>query len=101
MAKTPKNAKTPSKSPLTPADIAGADIGGESPQKASPIPADAPLTTSFAEPQGNGGETHQTAGGDDASQYRLISPSAPRSQGVCELRQRRRHQRSRPTKPTD
>jgi catalase len=62
-----KTAKTPAKAPLTPADIAGADIGGESPQKASPIPADAPLIAAYAEPQGNGGETHQTAGGDVAT----------------------------------
>jgi len=68
MAKTEKTTtETPSKSPLTPADVAGADIGGESPQKASPIPADAPLSDSYTEPQGDGGETHQVAGGDVAT----------------------------------
>ena len=38
------------------------DVAGESPQKAPPIPADADLALSFADPQGNGGETHQVAG---------------------------------------
>ncbi|MBW8295475.1 catalase [Sphingopyxis sp.] len=53
----------PSKSP---ADIAGADIGGESPSKAPAIPGDAPIDFSFGEPSGNGGETHQIADGDVA-----------------------------------
>lgn len=49
------------------ADIApGAPMSGESPQKASLIPADAAVSESFAEPQSDGGETHQTAEGDIA-----------------------------------
>ncbi|WP_413629933.1 catalase [Novosphingobium sp. JCM 18896] len=46
--------------------LGGADVGGESPQKSSPIPADADLSQSFAEPQGTGGETHQVAEGETA-----------------------------------
>ena len=38
-----------------------AAIAGESPDKAPAIPADAAISTSFAEPTGNGGETHQVA----------------------------------------
>ncbi|MDF7773647.1 catalase [Sphingomonas sp. AOB5] len=56
-----------SKAKLTPPDIAGADIGGESPQKASPVPADANISFAFGEPQADGGETHQVAGGDVAT----------------------------------
>ncbi|HEY6814894.1 MAG TPA: catalase [Croceibacterium sp.] len=37
-------------------------MGGESPQKASPIPADALISSSYVEQQGDGGETHQVAG---------------------------------------
>jgi catalase len=33
---------------------------GESPKKAPKVPADAEVQPSFAEPQGQGGETHQT-----------------------------------------
>jgi catalase len=36
-------------------------LPGESPQKASPIPEDAEVSPSYAESQGQGGETHQTA----------------------------------------
>jgi catalase len=73
MARTPAPSKAstakPAKSGLTitPKDLAGADIGGESPQKAAPIPADAAISESFAEPQAGGGETHQVAGGDVAT----------------------------------
>ncbi|UAK23232.1 catalase [Sphingomonas nostoxanthinifaciens] len=35
-------------------------VKGESPAKAPPLPAGADLPTSYAEAQGNGGETHQT-----------------------------------------
>jgi catalase len=35
-------------------------LPGESPQKASPIPEDAEVSLSYAETQGQGGETHQT-----------------------------------------
>jgi catalase len=70
MAKTPAPSKAstakPAKSGLTitPKDLAGADIGGESPRKAAPIPVDAAISESFAEPQAGGGETHQLAGGE-------------------------------------
>ena len=65
MAKKPAPAaKT---SPATQPPIpTGTDIGGESPQKAARMPADAVIAPSFAEPQGNGGETHQIAKGDVA-----------------------------------
>jgi len=52
---------------LTSADLAGADIGGESPQKASPVPTDADIAFAFQGPLGNGGETRQVAGGDVAT----------------------------------
>ncbi len=52
---------------VTPSDITGTDIGGESPQKASPVPNDAVLSLSFAEPQGSGGETRQIAGDEVAT----------------------------------
>ncbi len=67
MAKTRNTTKTAIKSTLTPADIADAEIDGESPKKASPVPGDALLAKSYAEPQGNGGETHQIAGGQVAT----------------------------------
>ncbi|WP_313440489.1 catalase [Novosphingobium sp.] len=63
MAKTSK--KTPSK--RTPADLSAAEIGGETPGKADAVPADAEISSSFDEDQGNGGETRQTANGDVAT----------------------------------
>ncbi len=52
---------------VTPADLAGADICGESRQKASPVPADAVIEPVYGEKQGKGGETHQRAGGEVAT----------------------------------
>lgn len=52
---------------IAPADLAGVDLGGESPQKASPIPADAAISLAFSETQGSGGETRQTAGDEVAT----------------------------------
>jgi catalase len=49
MAKKPASPKTP------------ATIGGETPQKASPVPADADISFSYAEPKGTAGETRQVA----------------------------------------
>jgi len=68
MAKKPVSAKNPStaKTGITPPMLGGADIAGESPQKASPVPADAPISESYGEPQAEGGETHQVAGGEVA-----------------------------------
>jgi catalase len=65
MAKKPAPAKTPStaKNGKLPSDPGGADIGGQSAQLASPVPADAEISESYAGPQGNGGETHQVAKG--------------------------------------
>ena len=40
---------------------------GESPKKAPKLPSGAELSNSYAETQGNGGETHQVAGGDVAT----------------------------------
>jgi catalase len=62
-------AKSPAKSAgkITPPDLVGADVGGESPQKASPVPADAAISFSYGEPQADAGETHQVAGGDVAT----------------------------------
>lgn len=63
-------AKKPSPSPKTsnrkaPVDRSStAALPAESPQKASPVPSDAPLMEAYAAPQGAGGETHQTAEGD-------------------------------------
>ncbi len=74
MAKKPKSNQAPATPAnsvksfnLSPADRAGDDRGGESPQKASAIPADADISFSYTEPQGAGGETHQVAQGDIAS----------------------------------
>jgi len=71
MAKKPTAPKSPAPdrkvSGAKPADIAKADISGESPHKAAPIPADAALSTTYGEPQESGGETHQVAGGDVAT----------------------------------
>ena len=65
MAKKPKTGKNPK--PDLPADLAGADIGGESAAKAPPVPGDAELSFSYGAPQGQGGETHQIAGGGVAT----------------------------------
>jgi catalase len=64
MAKKPDSAKNPAtkKTGVIPAMLGGADVSGESPQKASPVPEDALVSESYAEPQGDGGETHQIAG---------------------------------------
>ncbi|WP_103097295.1 catalase [Novosphingobium guangzhouense] len=68
MAKTPSRSPSSSsrRAPRTQADLAGADMAGESPQKAEPIPADAKISFAYEEPQGPGGETRQSAGGDVA-----------------------------------
>ncbi|WP_148649353.1 catalase [Novosphingobium barchaimii] len=39
-------------------------MGGESPQKATPVPAETDISFTYADPQAAGGETHQVAGGD-------------------------------------
>ena len=71
MAKKPTAPKNPAgkkaSGKLTPPDIAGADIGGESPQKTDPVPADAAISFTFGEDLAPGGETHQVAGGDVAT----------------------------------
>ncbi|MPS68183.1 MAG: catalase [Novosphingobium sp.] len=64
MAKKPANPHARSSDTLTPTDLSGADVGGESPNKASPVPADAEISLAYAEPQKAGGETHQEAGGE-------------------------------------
>ena len=67
MAKTPTTRPARSSDKHTPHDIAGADVGGESSQKTSPIPADADISFSYADTQADSGETHQSAGGDVAT----------------------------------
>jgi len=69
MAKKPASSKASTKSAakLTPPDLAGADLGGESPQKASPVPEGAAISFFYAEPQREGGDTHQIAEGDIAT----------------------------------
>ncbi|WP_285018711.1 catalase [Novosphingobium sp. fls2-241-R2A-195] len=64
MAKTPSKTQSKSPEPVTAADLAGVDIGGESPQKADPVSADADIAFAYSEPQGAGGETRQVAGGE-------------------------------------
>jgi len=56
-------AKKPApENPRKPYDLApDKPLPGESPAKASPIPVDAMIFTSYAETQGSGGETQQTA----------------------------------------
>lgn len=65
MAKKPASTKTPASSDgeTTAHTLAGADIGGETPQKASPVPKDG-ISFSYSQPQGNGGETHQISTGE-------------------------------------
>ena len=73
MAKKPPPPKATSKASaksadrLTPPDLVSADMGGESPQKVSPVPADAAISFSYAEPQKQGGETHQAAADEVAT----------------------------------
>lgn len=69
MAKSPTSTKPAAKSSrkIAPPDLVGADVGGESPRKAAPVPADAAISFAYGEPQANGGETHQRAGGDVAT----------------------------------
>jgi catalase len=68
MAKKPESPKAPTKNAgkVTPPDLVSADMGSESPQKASPVPADAEISFSYDENQRDGGETHQVAEGDFA-----------------------------------
>jgi catalase len=68
MAKKPASPKTSTKSAskVTTQHLSNADLGGESPQKASPVPADAAISFSYGEGQAGGGETHQIADGDIA-----------------------------------
>src|ERR1700712_174466 len=42
-------------------------VVGESPEKRAVLPEGSDLPTSYAEPQGNGGETHQSASETDAT----------------------------------
>ena len=69
MAKKPAPPKSTARAvpPITPPDLTGADIARETPRKASPVPPDAAISFAYAEPQADGGETHQTAGGDVAA----------------------------------
>ena len=68
MAKTPKSPKNSAPAArLTPADPSSADIGGESPQRASALPVDIAISPAYAAPQASGGETHQVAGGKVAT----------------------------------
>ena len=66
MAKKPASPKVPARKSgkVLPPDPAGADIGGESPQKAAPLPDDAAISFPYGEPQAEGGETHQIVGGE-------------------------------------
>jgi catalase len=57
----------PTANVLTPPDMAGTDIGGETRRKASPVPTDALISPSYDEPQGEGGETRQVADGKVAT----------------------------------
>jgi len=67
MAKTPAKPRAKSSDKLMSPAMAHADVGGESPQKAAPVPADADIAFTYAAPQAAGGETHQVAGGDVAT----------------------------------
>ena len=66
MARPTSKTAAPSSS-KTPADIAGADIAGETPKKAPAIPGDAAISFAFDGPSAKGGETHQVAEGDVAT----------------------------------
>lgn len=67
MANTPSQKTASPTAAKSPAEIAGADMGGESPQKAPAIPADAPISFAFDQIMRDGGETHQVAKGDVAT----------------------------------
>ncbi|WP_380875854.1 catalase [Sphingomonas sp. DBB INV C78] len=69
MAQKPAAPTGSSKSVAKPTrpELAGADIGGESTQKASPVPNDAAISFSYSEAQEGGGETHQVVEGDVAT----------------------------------
>ena len=73
MAKQPASTKKPTKSAAKTKSVSKvaspglADGVGESPQKAPPLPNDAAISRSFGEPQAEGGDTHQIAGGDVAT----------------------------------
>ena len=64
-------------------DAAG-KIKGESPAKAPPLPDGADLPTSYAEPQGEGGETRQTTG--DAGLTMTTQQGVPIADGQNSLR---------------
>lgn len=68
MAQTPASPKMPTTNvgKVNPPDLVGVDLGGESPQKASPVPADADVSFSYDENQRDSGETHQEAQGEVA-----------------------------------
>ncbi|HET6526869.1 catalase [Sphingopyxis sp.] len=61
MATSRNNSKSKPPRGQTAADIAGTDLGGESPRKTSKFPSDAEIAPAYAEPQGPGGETTQVA----------------------------------------
>jgi catalase len=61
MAKKPALSKAPVRSKN---GAPSPDIGGETPSKAPPVSADAAISHTYAETQADGGETHQSAGGD-------------------------------------
>ena len=63
----PTKARAAAAGKVTPSNLAGVNIGGESPQKVSPVPEDAVISFSYDEPQAEGGETHQVAQDDVAT----------------------------------
>jgi catalase len=63
MAKSPQSPPAKPSGKTSDADLAAANISGKTPPKAPAIPADAHISYSYGEDQGDGGETHQVAGG--------------------------------------
>jgi catalase len=59
-------------------------VKGETPKKASPLPAGADLPTSYAEEQGSGGETHQTT--TDAAATMTTQHGVPIADGQNSLK---------------
>lgn len=59
MAKKPARKADAAKSPKLPSDLVGADIRGETPAKASPVPADAEVAFNFGQELADGGELHR------------------------------------------
>lgn len=67
MAKKPARKADAAKNSKPSPDLVSADIGGETPAKATPVPADAEVAFNFEQELADGGELHQRADGEVAA----------------------------------